>query len=395
MTQTLTYICKFQPSDEQSYHLDDTLEAFVAACNWIHTTVPKRIRNYLRMKELVYYEVRERFGLSANLAQQAVRRVCANRKTAHTNKSKVVEFEASSIQYDQRIFSFRERDWTVSLTLLNSRERFALATSDYQRGKLAGHAPTSAQLCRYRDGSYAIHIQIKIPTPPPAPTDKALGVDMGRTDIAHTSRGKRWSGEAIKRIRDHYSHLRAALERKATKGTRSTRRRCRNLLKRLSGRERRFQRQTNHEISKDLVETAQGEGAMIVLEDLTGIRARTNGQRRKKMERRRSNSWAFYQLREFIGYKANLASVPVVLHDPRYTSQMCSSCLHIGHRSGKRFVCRNPRCGWKGDSDWNAAMNLETLGLNLGQPRGPWIHCTLSGQPAGLLKPPGFSHGDA
>jgi IS605 OrfB family transposase len=143
------------------------------------------------------------------------------------------------------------------------------------------------------------------------------------------------------------------------------------------------------------VETARGEGAMIVLEDLTGIRERTNRQRRKRVERRRSNSWAFYQLREFIGYKANLASVPVVLHDPRYTSQMCASCLHIGHRSGKRFACRNPRCGWKGDSDWNAAMNLEILGLNLGQPRGPWIHCTLGGQPAGLLKPPGFSHGDA
>jgi len=80
-------------------------------------------------------------------------------------------------------------------------------------------------------------------------------------------------------------------------------------------------------MSKDIVETAQDEGAMIVLEDLTGIRERTNGQPRKKVERRRSNSWAFYQLREFIGYKAKLASVPVVLHDPRYTSQM----VH-GHR---------------------------------------------------------------
>ena len=183
-------------------------------------------------------------------------------------------------------------------------------------------------------------------------------------------------------MRDHYSHLRSVLESKATKGTRSTRRRCRNLLKRLSGRERRFQRQTNHEISKDIVETAQGEGAIIVLEDLTGIRERTNLEPRKKVERRRSNSWAFSQLRDFIGYKANLASVPVVLHDPRYTSQMCHSCWRIGVRSGKRFAC--PSCGYKGDSDFNAAMNLETLGLNVMQPRGPWLTCPWTPMPQGF-----------
>jgi putative transposase len=139
MTQILTYICKLQASTEQSDHLDDTLEAFAAACNWIHETVPKRLRNYVRMKDMVYYEVRDRFGLSANLAQQAVRRVCANRKAAHTNKSKVLEFDATSIQYDQRIFSFREADWTVSLTLLNSRERFALDMGADTAGLLKPH----------------------------------------------------------------------------------------------------------------------------------------------------------------------------------------------------------------------------------------------------------------
>jgi IS605 OrfB family transposase len=378
MTQTLTIVCKLQPSDEQVQHLDDTLEAFAAACNWVHETVPSRIRNKDCMQAMVYYEVRERFDLSANLAIQAIRRVAMNRKAAHTNKSKVQAFDAGSIQYDARIFSFRESDWTVSLTLLNGRERFAMCLANYQKGKLKGKSPKAAQLCRHRDGAYAVHIQLEEPTEPPAPSDKAIGVDLGRTDIAYTSRGKRWSGESIKRVRDHYSRMRAALERKASKGTRSTRRRCRQLLRRLAGRERRFQRHVNHEISKDIVETARGEGSMVVLEDLSGIRERTNTEPRSKTERRRSNSWAFYQLRLFIGYKANLASVPVVLHDPRYTSQMCHSCLHIGSRSGKRFACQS--CGYSGDADYNAAKNLETLGLNLlSQPRGPWLHCQLQG----------------
>jgi putative transposase len=381
MPQILTYLCKLHTTEEQAKHLDDTLHTFADACNWIHETVPKRMRNGLQMQKLVYHEVRDRFGLSANLAIQAIRRVCANRKAAHTNKTKVVEFDATSIQYDARIYSLRQTDWTVSLTLLHSRERFALDMGDYQREKLAGQASKAAQLCRYRDGSYAIHIQIEIPTEPPAPTDKAFGVDLGRTDLAYTSRGKSWSGEQIRRVRDRYSRLRAALERKATKGTRSTRRRCRGLLRRLSGRERRFQRQTNHEISKDIVEAAQDEGVMVVLEDLTGIRERTNGQWRGKTEKRRSNSWAFYQLKEFIGYKAHLASVPVVLHDPRYTSQMCHSCLHLGTRSGKRFACQS--CGFTGDADYNAAMNLEILGLNVVQPHGPWLTCPWTPMPQG------------
>jgi IS605 OrfB family transposase len=378
MTQTLTIVCKLQPSDEQVQHLDDTLEAFAAACNWVHETVPQRIRNKDRMQAMVYYEVRERFGLSANLAIQAIRRVCMNRKAAQTNTSQVQAFDAGSIQYDARIFSFRESDWTVSLTLLSGRERFAMHLANYHKGKLTGTLPKAAQLCRHQDGTYAVHIQIEEPTEPPAPTNKAIGVDLGRTDIAYTSRGKRWSGEAMRRVRDRFSRMRAALARKATKGTRSTRRRSRQFLKRLSGREKRFQRHVNHEISKNIVETAQGEGSMVVLEDLTGIRERTNTEPRSKTERRRSNSWAFYQLRLFIGYKANLASVPVVLHDPRYTSQMCHSCLHIGSRSGKRFACQS--CGYSGDADYNAAKNLEILGLNLlSQPRGPWLHCQLQG----------------
>lgn len=237
MIQKLTYICKLCPSDDQAKHLDDTLYAFADACNWIHETVPKRLRNKEHMQKMVYHEVRERFGLSANLAIQAIRRVCMNRKAAHTNKSKVVKFNPTSIQYDARIFSLRERDWTVSLTLLHSRERVAMDAGDYQRQKLAGHAAKAAQLCRYRDGSYAIHIQIEIeiPTAPPASTDKAIGVDLGRTDIAHTSRGKPSAGQDLARIRDRYSRLRAGLQRKATKGTRRTRRRCRQLLKTVVG----------------------------------------------------------------------------------------------------------------------------------------------------------------
>ena len=351
------------------------MRAFADACTYIHATIPERITNVMRMQTMLYYDVRARFGLSSNLAQQAFRRVASNRKAAKAHGEAVKAFAPTSIPYDQRIFAFRERDWSVSLTLLHERVRFPLHLGNYQHGKLRGQWSTSAQLCKHRDGSYAVHIQIKAPVPTPATPTDVLGVDLGRTDIAHTSEGTAWDGRAIHQCRDYFARMRATLNHKASKGTRSTRRRCRGLLDRLSGREQRFQRHTNHVISKTLVETAQQTNAALALEDLTGIRDRTNQEPRPKTERRRSNSWAFFQLRQFVTYKAALTGVVVHLVLAAYTSQMCHCCLHIGSRKGKRFACTNPACGWAGDADFNGAKNIRTLGLQVTQPRGPWVHC--------------------
>ncbi|WP_448527707.1 RNA-guided endonuclease TnpB family protein, partial [Parathermosynechococcus lividus] len=168
-------------------------------------------------------------------------------------------------------------------------------------------------------------------------------------------------------------------QRKASRGTRSTRRRCRELLQRLSGRERRFQAWVNHRISKSIVARALATHRFIALEDLTGIRERTNQQSRSKTERRRANSWAFYQLRQFVHYKAARAGVKVVVVPPAYTSQTCHKCLWIGQREGKHFRCVNPVCGWEGDADLNSANVIALLGAVVNQPRGPWLTCQLQG----------------
>lgn len=117
----------------------------------------------------------------------------------------------------------------------------------------------------------------------------------------------------------------------------------------------------NHEISRQLVNNAVASKRAISLEDLTGIRERTNQQPRNKQERRKSNSWSFYQLRQFLTYKCLLVGVPLILVNPAYTSKSCHKCLHIGNRNGKNFRCVNPSCNWKGDSDYNGAKNIAAL----------------------------------
>ncbi|MGY2800606.1 RNA-guided endonuclease InsQ/TnpB family protein [Thermostichus sp. MS-CIW-34] len=399
MTQVLTVSCKLKVAQSQAAKLDATLEAFGQALNWVNQNTPEKVANAVKLQSLCYREIRARFGLSSNLArttsrlrdQQVCRRLAGARKVAQQKNRPVKAFKRGFATYDARIFSFREKDWTVSLTTVEGRERFELAIGRYQRERLAGSNPKSATLVKRKDGSYSIQICVEAEPSPPQRTGRVLGVDLGRTDIAHTSEGDNWNGQQLNRIRDHYSKLRAALQRKASKGTRSSRRRCRELLQRLSGKERRFQSRqrcvaktwVNHRISKAVVSRAKATNSAIALEDLTGIRERVNQQPRSKAERRRTNNWAFYQLRMFVVYKAAIAGVPVVLVPPAYTSQTCHRCLHIhpdptqSYRSGKKFKCGH--CGWEGDADLNGANVIALLGAAVNQPRGSWLACQLQG----------------
>jgi IS605 OrfB family transposase len=378
MEQVLTIVCQLKPSIEVVQEIEATLKAFADACNYVNEQVKPNITSKTTIQNMVYQTIREKFGLSANLAVRACARVGANRKTAKLKNKPVKKFAPTSADYDARIFAYREKDESVSLTLLDGRFQSPLALGNYQRGKLKDRKPTSAQLCKHRDGKYYIHIQIKEQPPKPINSDKVIGVDFGRTDIAVTSNNQKWSGKEITQVRDKYSQIRASLQRKASKGTRSSRRRCRKLVKLLSMRERRYQMWVNHNISKTIITQALKENALVAIEDLTGIRDRTNQQPRTKRERRLSNSWSFYQLRSFLEYKGIKYGVEVLAVPPQYTSQTCHRCLYIGLRSGKSFKCINSVCLWHGDADWNGSLMIQAVGLSVRQPEGSRLSCSLN-----------------
>jgi IS605 OrfB family transposase len=374
LTVTLTLVCKLQPTPEQVVKIEATLKAFAHACNYTNEQVLPQITSKITIQGIVYEDLREKFGLPANLAIRACARVGANRLTAKQKSRLVKQFRPTSADYDARIFVFREKDWTVSLTTTDGREHIKLNAGNYQRGKLKGQKPTSAQLCKHRDGQYYIHIQLKDEAPTPIKSNNVIGVDFGRTEIAVTSNGEKWSGKKLTKTRDRYARVRASLQRSASTRTRSTRRRARQILVRLSGRERRFQTWLNHNISKFIILSALTSNAVVAIEDLTGIRERTNQQPRTKTERRRSNSWSFHQLRLFLEYKGLQSGVEVIAVSPRYTSQTCHQCLHIhpepdkSYRSGKSFKCGH--CKWEGDADENGSQVIKLVGAAFVNPLG-------------------------
>jgi IS605 OrfB family transposase len=202
------------------------------------------------------------------------------------------------------------------------------------------------------------------------------GVDLGVENIAVDSDGGMHSSSDIEAKRRKYAARRKAIGRKTGGASRKTRRQCHKAMARAERKEARYRKNENHRIAKELVEKAKDTDRGIALEDLKGIRDRV---RFRKPQRARMGGWAFFQLRSFVEYKAQLAGVPVVAVDPRNTSRTCSRCGHCekaNRKSQAEFVCQ--QCGYSEHADLNAALNLRdrarvavNLPLSAGKPPGP------------------------
>jgi len=139
------------------------------------------------------------------------------------------------------------------------------------------------------------------------------------------------------------------------------------------GRRSRRIQQYLHKISKDIVARAVQQKAMIVFEDLKGIRKlyrKGNGQGNKY--RRKLNSWSFYELQRQVEYKARWEGIPVRYVNPRRTSMLCPICgdrLQEDKQNRRKLLCSN--CMKSMDRDVVASMNIAYKGWSrFCHPRG-------------------------
>ena len=131
------------------------------------------------------------------------------------------------------------------------------------------------------------------------------------------------------------------------------------MLKRVSGRENRFHKDTDHCISKALCDTH--DNTLLVIESLRGI---VSDRDKEKNSRRELHGWTFYELEQFLRYKAVLSGSMVLKVDPYCTSQRCPVCGKISkdhrHRDRHMYECS---CGYAGTDDVTAALNIRELGI--------------------------------
>jgi len=375
-----TIALTLRPTPDEAAALTRLQAVFNDACNYVSGVAWEAQEfNSVRLHRLAYYDVRATYGL---LAQHAVRAIGVVADSYRADKTIRHTFRPTAAVVLDTPRLYRIDHNRAGIATLDGRLKVEMNIGGIQRRQLAEAVKLAeADLVRDHKGRWRLLVSAHYADPPMMDTEGVLGIDLGRTNIAVTSDGDTFSGAHVTAIRDRYARNRRSRQKKASKGTRSTRRRCRHAQKRFSGRESRFQANINHTISKRLVGQASASRQAIACEDLTGIRERTNRQPRPKEERRRSNAWAFYQLRCFLAYKCVGAGVPFALVNPAYTSQMCHCCLHVGERSGKRFVCVNAVCRWCGDADYNGVRTIALLGASVTCPGGPPLCCSY--QPGG------------
>jgi putative transposase len=183
------------------------------------------------------------------------------------------------------------------------------------------------------------------------PLNGWIGVDRGQYRIAVASipcgRARYWTFKSVRHIRRRYAKLRQRLQKAGKLNT----------VRKIESHERRVIRHINHIISKQIVQLAIDYGCGIRLEDLSGMRKNTKQRKKTKSDAGENRDyWPFYQLEQFIRYKALAASVPVESHPPQYTSKSCHVCGAVGSRNRHRFTCA--RCGHRCDAEANAGFNI-------------------------------------
>lgn len=342
----LTIQMQLLPTVEQAASLRSTAERFNGAASFAAKVgFDAGVFAQPSIHKRCYREIRERFGLSAQMAVRAIGKAveCFRR-----DKTVCPVFRPlGAVTYDQRILAFKGLD-KVSLWTLAGRQVIGLAYGEYQRerfDRIKGQCDLVL-----RDDKWFLYATVDLPEKPPGKVKDFLGVDLGLADVATDSDGNAYTGKPVERVRRKHNLQRKRLGKCNTKGAKKK-------LKRIGGKEARFRKHENHCISKAIVRTAEDTGRGIAVEDLTGIRDRLPVWGRDA--RNRLSGWSFAQLVGFLDYKARIAGVPLVRVDPRNTSRTCNVCGHCekdNRKSQAKFLCLG--CGHAANADQNAALNL-------------------------------------
>lgn len=342
-----TMLLKLVPSPEHHHALLETMHAFNAGANYVaEIAFLDKTANKFELQKVVYGELRTTYKLPAQLAIRCISK--ASEAYKRDKSIKPTFRPEGAIVYDPRVMSFKGIG-EVSLLTLSGRVLVPYRMGAYQEARLESIKGQADVLLR--KGVFYLAVTLDVPAPMPDEVTDTLGVDLGIVNLATDSEGETFSGEQVEHVRKRHHALRQRLQKRGTKS-------AKRHLKKLSGKQARFNKNTNHVISKRLVHKAKVNGQGIAIEELRHIRQRTERTVRRS-QRNRHSSWSFWQLRFFLQYKAALAGVPLHTVDPRNTSRtchVCGYCAKANRKSQASFVCQ--QCSYTDNADRNAAINI-------------------------------------
>lgn len=363
----LTAKVKILPTKEQKLQLIETMRATRDALNHASKVAynNNKLSAFKKLQQLVYDDLRSLYGLKSQMACNVCTVVAGTYASMKSNgEDTLADFIKPKLQYSYgRDYSFTQNG-LVSMGTLNKRIKVPFITKGLEH-YFDGTWEYGTATLVYKKGKFFLHLAMKKDIELPNTYKNIVGVDLGMRFLATAVDSKDnhlfINGKQVIARKAKFLKQRKDLQER---GTRSAKRK----LKKIAGKENRFMTNVNHCVSKALVQYA-GPNSLFVLEDLTGINMNTKVHHNYRYYRM---SWAFYQLKELLTYKAQMNYSDVISVDPHYTSQKCPKCGHT-HKENRQqkihtFACTS--CGYTSNDDRIGAMNLRQKGIE--------YHCQLT-----------------
>lgn len=372
---------------EQEILFRQMTEQYRQACNFISQYVFDNgfELNSNAIQKVLYKDVRSLFGLKSQLTTSSFKTVTARYKAIKTQLSqnpyrykdedgnwqriaktlewlwKPVFFRRSQADLVRnRDYSFVDDGQVLSINTLGKRTKCTFEGEHFSEYLDGSYQLGTAKLVELK-GLWYLHIPVTktVEDFQKENVRHVVGIDRGLRflTVSYDEHGKTEfvSGKKIATKRHKFQEVRRQLQ---SKGTKSAKRR----LKAISGRENRWMSDVNHQISKTLVQK-YGEDTLFVLEDLTDVSFEESNLSRTAKQNYDLRSWAFYQLEQFLTYKAHENRSEVLKVSARYTSHRCPKCgtIHKENRNHHKHLY-SCQCGYKSNDDRIGAMNIQLLG---------------------------------
>jgi IS605 OrfB family transposase len=329
--------------------LVETIRLYNVVCNEVlKVGFEAHTYNKNKVHRLTYRGIRQKYPMLQSSMVQCLRDQACDMLKREKLKMFPKKNPFSAIRYNQRTFKPYLQEGIVSLSTVMGRIKVSVSILRYYKQYVDWQVRSATLAFDVHIQKLRLHLTVEKESPPKLEPATVLGMDSGITNHAVLSNNVFFASNHIRNVKGRYQFLRQRLQ---ALGTRSARR----LLKKRSGREKRFQADVNHRIAKLIV--AQPFN-VIALEKLEVKRERRNGRRFN----RKLGNWAWRQLQTFVEYKAEALGKTVVYVNPAYTSKTCSRCGQRGMRKGLVFKC--PRCGFELNADLNASRNIACLGMS-------------------------------
>jgi len=374
---TLSFAMKLPPELANPIH--ETLLVFRNAVRYVvNWCIENRATNLAKVHRSLYHKLREAYRLPARLALDAVRQGIWMAKSWLRNSKRgrrPVIRKLLMVLTPKQSYTFK---WTeASILTVEGRKTIPLVYVERWHGKYKDWKVKEARLLPDK-----LNVVVEKEVPVKLVGD-ILGLDVNYANLT-LSDGTRIPVKGFIRALAFKARAETVQQRypkkwRHVKGIKQA-------ISRFGARAKNTIKDTINQLAVQVVRMASQKNSALAIEDLR--RLNQNFKDFSRNQRIRLHLWAYKKLLETIEFKAKIEGIPIVKVNPRRTSSKCPICQSKLKSNGYRRL-RCPSCGFEGDRDYIAALNLKMKAFSggLDSPQPDVNPNGMKGKPLGAKSP--------